>query len=81
MPKHLFAALLLYVLSRGAMTALAPLYETGIAKLTSPLLMLLFIATSLFFVCRRLVLEGHASSCSHGGCAQRRVLPKREVSW
>jgi hypothetical protein len=52
MPKHLLLAFLLYIASRGAMAALAPLYETGVARFTSPILMLLFIAISTFFMRR-----------------------------
>ncbi|WP_439465410.1 hypothetical protein [Roseateles sp. NT4] len=52
MPKHLLIACLIYIASRSAMTALAPMYETGIARLTSPILMLAFIAVSVLFMRR-----------------------------
>lgn len=52
MPKHLLVAFLLYIASRGTMAAMAPLYETGAARFTSPILMLLFIAVSIFFMRR-----------------------------
>ncbi|WP_230182111.1 hypothetical protein [Aquabacterium sp. CECT 9606] len=52
MPKHLLVACLLYVASRTAMAALAPLYETGFAQVTSPLLMLLFSMFSVLFMRR-----------------------------
>jgi hypothetical protein len=52
MPRHLFVAVLSYIASRGAMAALAPLHETGIARLTSPILMLLFLTVSVLFMRR-----------------------------
>jgi len=52
MPKHLLVASLLYIACRGGMAVLAPLYETGVARFTSPLLMLLFIAVAVMFLRR-----------------------------
>ncbi len=52
MPKHLLIACLIYIAARSAMTALAPMYETGSARLTSPILMLSFIAVSVLFMRR-----------------------------
>lgn len=52
MPKHLFCACLVYITARAAMTMLAPLYETGAARISSPILMLLFIAISILFMRR-----------------------------
>lgn len=52
MPRHLLIASLLYVICRGAMAALAPLYETGAARFASPLLMLLFVAIAVLFMRR-----------------------------
>jgi hypothetical protein len=52
MPKHLLAACLLYIASRSAIAALAPLYEAGIWRLISPVLMLLFISIVVLFMRR-----------------------------
>jgi hypothetical protein len=52
MPKHLLVSCLIYIATRGAMAALAPLYETGIPKITSPILMLVFIIVSVLFMRR-----------------------------
>lgn len=52
MPKLLLTACLLYIASRAAMAALAPLYETGILRFTSPLLMLLFVLVAVLFMLR-----------------------------
>lgn len=52
MPKHLLGACALYIAARGAMAVLAPLYETGAARVTSPVLMLLFIMLVVLFMCR-----------------------------
>jgi ABC-type amino acid transport system permease subunit len=52
MPRHLLFAFLLYIASRGTMAVLAPMYETGVARITSPILMLLFIAVSVLFMRR-----------------------------
>jgi hypothetical protein len=52
MPKHFFYACFVYIAARGGMIILAPLYETGVGRISSPLLMLLFIATSVFFMRR-----------------------------
>ncbi|MBB3197005.1 hypothetical protein [Roseateles terrae] len=52
MPKHLLIACILYIASRGAMAALAPLYETGIPRFTSPALMLLFLTVAVLFMRR-----------------------------
>ncbi len=38
--------------SRGAMAMLAPLYETGVPRVTSPILMLLFIVVAALFMRR-----------------------------
>ena len=52
MPKHLFYACLLYIAARTGMIMLAPFYETGVARISSPILMFLFIAISIFFMRR-----------------------------
>jgi K+-sensing histidine kinase KdpD len=52
MPKHLLSACLFYTASRGAMALLAPLYETGIPRLTSPILMVLFVIVAVLFIRR-----------------------------
>src|SRR5262245_22429232 len=52
MPKHLFVASLVYIACRGAMAVLAPLYETGVPRITSPILMLLFIMVAVLFIRR-----------------------------
>jgi hypothetical protein len=52
MPKHLLFACLIYIASRGAMAMLAPLYETGSARLTSPILMLAFVGIVTLFMRR-----------------------------
>jgi hypothetical protein len=52
MPKHLIVASLLYIACRSAMAVLAPLYETGVSRITSPVLMLLFIVVAVLFMRR-----------------------------
>lgn len=52
MPKHLLLSVVVYIASRGAMAALAPMYETGIPQFTSPVLMFLFIGVAVLFVRR-----------------------------
>jgi hypothetical protein len=52
MPKHLFYACLVYIAARAGMIMLAPFYETGISRISLPILMLLFIAISIFFMRR-----------------------------
>lgn len=52
MPKHLLIAFALYIAARAAMAVLAPFHETGIARVTSPLLMLIFIAAAVLFMRR-----------------------------
>jgi len=52
MPKHLLSAYILYIASRGAMTILASLYEAGIPRITSPILMLLFVIVAMLFMRR-----------------------------
>ena len=52
MPKHLLIACLVYIACRSTMAVLASLYEIGIPRFTSPMLMLLFIIVSVLFMCR-----------------------------
>jgi hypothetical protein len=52
MPRHLRAACLLYVASRVTMATLAPFYEASTARITSPVLMALFIAVAILFMRR-----------------------------
>jgi hypothetical protein len=52
MPKHLLAACIAYLASRGGMAALAPFFETGVAKWTSPILMCLLMAIVVLFMRR-----------------------------
>jgi hypothetical protein len=52
MPPHLLFACLVYIASRGAMAVLTQFYEDGVARVTSPALMLLFIAVPILFMRR-----------------------------
>lgn len=52
MPRYLYGACLLYIAARGAMAVLAPLYETGAARVTSPALMLFFNMIPVLFIRR-----------------------------
>jgi phosphoglycerol transferase MdoB-like AlkP superfamily enzyme len=52
MPKYLLSASILYIASRGAMAVLAPLYETGILRVTSPILMVFFVIVAVLFMRR-----------------------------
>jgi hypothetical protein len=53
MPKLLRAACVVYIGSLVSMAVLAPLYESGPARFTTPALILLFVATAAMFMARK----------------------------